>query len=369
MEGIEKSVIITLTLASIGAAKLILFYIITSKWICCSGGQKSILNIVSSCCKRACCGKEQQGDINSSDKDNHSTLCKSMNLVATVEVFHCFTKVVIIASNIAYLVILPDPDEGKLLNEKREQGRLMAYYLTYAMSYYEIAIILAIPLYIFVLTYICYHLELNRKGFCSYVKLGDLTFALIVTPVSNVYLHYVGGLYWVFIIIRVIFYCTTFVSVVIVGIRFFLAFCCIKCAEFACCTDEEVIEIRDCKHLIFEVGYQVFSITVNLLTGASALATYFTIAVIQTDPVRYAYLAFTALSCFNAIAATFYNAVLLRWVVLTEDEKANESIGSKTLEFLKIKAPSSHIAFVLGLTVQFGLIGLNVYIMLYGSLE
>ncbi len=206
-------------------------------------------------------------------------------------------------------------------------------------------------------------------GYCGYNKYVDLQFALTIAPFASVHQHYLGRFYWVFIIIRLFFYCTTFVAVVIVGVRFFIAYVCIKCVDIACCSNGEAIEIRDCKHLIKDVGLQLLSITVNLFTGASNLSTYFKIAVIQSDPVRYAYLAFTLLSCLNAIASTFYNAILLRWIAMKEDNKADESAGSKALEFLKFKAPSSHISFVLGLIISVSLIGLNSYILHSGSLN
>lgn len=118
--------------------------------------------------------------------------------------------------------------------------------------------------------------------------------------------------------------------------------------------------------LIVDVGLQLFSITINFFTSASALATYFKIGVIQEPPVQYAYLAVTVLSCVNAISSTFYNAVLLRWIVMKEENKADGSIGSRALHFLKFKAPSSHIAFALGLVIQVGLIGLNTHILCCG---
>ena len=191
----------------------------------------------------------------------------------------------------------------------------------------------------------------------------DIQIALTFSPFASVNLHYVGGLYWFFIIIRTCVYCITFTAAVILGIRVVIAIWCFKITDFVCCSNGEAVEIKNLKHLLKDIGLQLISIMNKLMTSSSALATFFKIGIIQRDPVKYAYMAFTVLSCFNAISSALYNAILLRWIVMKEDNKADDSCGSNTLEFLKNKAPSSHISFTLAVCINCGLIVLNSYIL------
>ena len=54
---------------------------------------------------------------------------------------------------------------------------------------------------------------------------------------------------------------------------------------------------------------------------------------------------------------------------MKEEDKADNSWGSRALEFLKVKAPSSHIAFTLAACINSGLIVLNAYILNYGKFQ
>ena len=134
------------------------------------------------------------------------------------------------------------------------------------------------------------------------------------------------------------------------------------CYDTPCCSDQSEIEIKNFKHSK-DVVLQLFSIVTKLLTGSSALATFFIIGIVQDEILRYTYLAFTLLACVNAIASILYNSILLRWVVMKEESKTEDKKMNKVLKFLKYKVPSSHISFALGLLINGGMIGLNSYIL------
>lgn len=355
-------------------------YWLCSKWICCKSEQPSLLGLLKARCMRKVYERGQQYGTIQEDGQTSQTvpLCSSRALLSTVVTLHNVSKVVLLLSNIVYFGYvcypndkLSDPRQQQAdiqQQQQQQQGQLFAYYITYSACIYEIIVIVGTPFHLMVLDCLCSHWDIN-SNFFSYLRMNDLLFVIQAAPFANAYLHYVGGYFWLFIMARLFYYSMTFVSSVVAGFKFFFNFLCIKCIEFTCCGNGEAVEIRDYKHLFREVSFQVFSITVNLLTGSSALSTYLKIAVIQRDPLRYAYLAFTLLSCFNAIAATFYNAVLLRWVVMKEDHKNDNSIGSMILEFLKFNTPSSHVTFVIGFIIQSGLIGLNSYILYSGNLQ
>ena len=235
-------------------------------------------------------------------------LCKSVNFVNSVAALHVFSKVVMVLANVTYLIcIVAKNTSDEPLSSKQEMGETLSYYLTFAGSIYEI-VFCALP----VLFAMCSHCwSVTTSTYCSYIRYGDLQFALAFSPFISVHLHYVGGLYWFFIAVRIFFYCTTFVAVVIVGIRFFIVICCFKIVDIACCSNGEAVEIRDCKHLWKDIGFQLVSLMIKLNTGSSALATYFKIGITQEGPVQTAYLVFTLLSCFNAVAGLLYNLAKL----------------------------------------------------------
>lgn len=387
-DDIKKTVIQTLFFALVMLLITVGTYVLNSKWICCCNGKRSLLDTLlvtmcvkkilqkiseikcCSCCYSCCCCKREEDEVDETseiknpNQRSNRPLCGSNALVNIVAFAHVSSKVIMVISNITYLIIISNVQKKPFFNPKQEEGRTLSYYLTFLGSIHEIIYILLLPIFL-AACHSCW--KITSKTFCAYLRYGDLQFALTFAPFVSVHLHYLGGWYWIFIVIRVVFYSTTFVAVVIVGIRFLIAVYCWKLVDIACCGNADAVEIKDFKHLFRDVGIQLITVMTKLLTGSSALATYFKIAVIQKDPVRYVYLGFTLLSCANAVASLLYNAILLRWVVMKEDDKADDSIGSKTLEILKFKAPCSHISFALGLIINLGLIGLNSYILGSGN--
>jgi hypothetical protein len=377
MDEDTESVKITLTFSVISAVVTIGTYIFTSKWKCCYNGEKSLLDVILArfkCSKKnETAGSYSTESQSKPDEDKRSEpvddtphqrdkppLCNSGSFVNFVVVLHIFSKVVMMIANIIYLSVTKFPMDDSELDPKQKRGMNLSYFITFIGSIYEIVYIFFVPIYVCFFSK-CWNLE--RAKFLSYLRYGDLQFALMVAPFVSVHLHYLGGVYWVFIFVRIFFYCATFVAVVIAGINFILGVCCFKLVEIACCSNNEAVEIKDFKHLFKDVGIQLVSLMLKLQAGSSALATYFKIGIIQDDPVQYAYLAFTLLICLNVAAGLFYNSILLRWRVMKEENKTDGSAGSKTLEFLAIKTPSSHVAFVLNICISGGLIALNSYIL------
>ena len=290
-------------------------------------------------------------------------LCYHSTFECLVCLLHILSKLALVIADIVYLVVTKQPDD-----DDQENGRALSYMLTYIGSIYEIALICVVPIGLY-LSSKCKKSELNTL--CATVRYGDLQCVLILAPIFSVHPHYLGGIYWIFIVVRIFFCCTTFVAVVILGIRFRITCMsnCLTLVDMMCCSSGEEVEIKDIKHLLKDVGLKLVTIVLKIFTGSSALATFFHIGYIQEPVVKYSYLGFTILSCVVAAVSALYNAILLRWAVLKEDNMADDSNPSKIMNFLKFKAPCSHFSFVLGFCTNAGLVALNSYILAAGNLK
>ena len=293
------------------------------------------------------------------------SLLSSTKLNRVVTILYIASKVVIIITNVVFFFFAKLEDDPSLSTEQKT-GKMFSYILTVGGFGHEIFSFLFIPI---LLCMFCKCWEITKETFGGYYRYYDLQLVLTVIPFINVHLHYLGGLYWIFIIIRACAYSITIIAAIILGIRAVIAIWCLKCSDIPCCSKTDAVEIKNWKHLFKDIGFLLVVLTIKITTGSSALATFFKIGIIQSDPVKFTYLAFTLFSCLNAVFSILYNAILLRWIVMKEDNKADESRGSKALEFLKFKVPSSHISFALAVCINCGLIVLNAYILNHGKFQ
>ena len=358
----ETSLYITLVLSILGCGYAICSYILTSKWICCCDN-KGLLGLLKECCCSRSDSEDTGGD----------PLCNSNGTIAFVSALHLLAKPVMIAVDITYFAIvgfnLKRVDLGfrevplSNLSSLKEAGRDTAELITAMCTLYEIIVIIFIPLYLSVC--VCtWNSKQENPGCMSFLevlRLGDLQMAAIFAPFSNVYLITLGGPWYILIGVRLAFYAITFAAAVIAGIRaIFLVCVCVYLCECGC--NREAVEIKNCKQLFISIPFKLISIGLKLMTCSSALSTYFTIGILQPFPVRIAYFVFSMLRGVTALFSLSFNAVLLRWELLKDDEKAKKTQFADILEFLNEYEPHAHLAFFADLVTYLGLIVLNIYI-------
>ena len=382
----QVSLYITLFL-SIGSLILsMIIYFSTVKWVCCSN--KSLLDyleprVTKFFKEKFTCNCIQRCFSDESEK-SEKPLFSNTATVSIASAIHILGKPVMIAADIVYLVII-----GSLVREAGLSGIDFSfgfhtrpsnntssiivaggiqtgYSLTFLFTVHEVVMIVFMPLY-FGFFWVCckWTKKLEKQGCVGYLEVlrfGDLEFAALFAPFGNVGLFILGGPWYILIVVRLAFYAIIFSTSVIAGVRAVWIICCC-CYLCECGCNNDNIEIKSWKHLISNILIKVVSIGLKLLTCSSALATYLTIGILQPFPIRVAYFTLTMLRGFSALFSLMFTASLLRYDVLSEEEKTNKhSRFGKVLGFFNDYEPQKHIAFVMDLVTYFGLIVLNIYI-------
>lgn len=245
-------------------------------------------------------------------------------------------------------------------------GQTFSSLVTFIAFVYEIVIILFFPIYGGFWWVCCWKKKLENGSSCSnfleFLRLGDLEFAFLFAPFSNVNLFYLGKYWYALLIFRLAFYSITFAAAVIAGIRFIFAIYCFVLCECAC--NSEAVEVRNFKHLILEVGAKMVIIALKLMTCSSALSTYLSVAIlVQNFAFRIAYFSFTLLRGVTAILSLSFTAALLRYTVLKEDEKEKNNRMTRLLGWLNENEPHVHISFIMDVITYGGLLALNFVIV------
>ena len=107
------------------------------------------------------------------------------------------------------------------------------------------------------------------RRYLEFLRFCDLEIVVLMAPYSNIHLYVLGGWWYLVLIVRLLFYAVTFAAAVIAGMRFI---CAIYCYVFcACGCDNDVLEIRNVKHLLVEIGLQLIPIFLKINTCSSAL--------------------------------------------------------------------------------------------------
>ena len=203
-------------------------------------------------------------------------LLSSIELKHVITFLYIASKVVIIITNIVFFGVAKLEDDPSLSAEQ-QTGRTLSYTLTVAGFAHEIFSILFIPI---LLCMCCKFWTITKQTFGGYYRYYDLQIVLTFAPFISVHLHYLGGPYWIFIIIRACAYSITIIAIIILGIPIW----CIKAADFGCCSKDEAVEVKNWRHLVKDIGLLLILLTIKITTGSSALATFFKIGIIQSDP-------------------------------------------------------------------------------------
>lgn len=364
----KTSLVLTILFSFFGLVAGIVSYVMFTKWTCCIEGTL-FAKIKQNFSK---------GDKDIDTDDSTPVLCDSPGLVNAISILQVLGKIVLVVVNGVYLGVVgwDQPGTIDILGTNKSTnlslaGKSFANLVTFISFVYEIVVIVYVPFHAGCLWRFCWLKQLqNGKGFgdfLEFLRLADLEFAFMFAPFSNVNLFYLGKGWYVVLIYRLVFYSVTFAAAVIAGVRFIFSIYCFIICECAC--NSEAIEVRNCKHLVLEVGVKMVVIALKLMTCSSALSTYLSLGIlVKSFAFRVAYFSFTLLRGVTAIFSLSFTAILLRHAVLKEDEKEDENRTIKVLNWLSKWEPHTHISFAIDMVTYGGLFALN-FIIVYGIMN
>ena len=378
----QTSLIITIILSFGGLAWAIFSYAFFTKWCCCKG--VSAFGKCKEKCKDICCQNEvtiseSRKEDEEHDQNNCKTICgecqQSHVVINAFTTFHVASKPILIILNCVYFGVVgfhaTNADIlglNKTTNLK-ETGASFANVLTFVIFVQELFTIIVFPIFSVFQWSFCFKRSLsenNNRGcskFMEYWRYGDLTYAFIFAPFSNVNLFYLGGWWYIAIVARLAFYSLTFATAVIAGLRFIYPILCAILCE--CASNENAVELRSFKQLFLDIGLKMVAVALKIMTCSSALATYLQIGIlVQSLGFRAAYFAFTMLRGITALFSLIFTAALLRWEALKEDERET----GKFLKTLYMYEPHVHVSFFFDMLSYCGLLVLN-FIIVHGILN
>ena len=397
-----SSLIFTIVASVVGLLWSLFSYPLFTKWCCCKGAsvwgkcwekcasvrQKCKEKAASVCqkCKKKC-GKVCEPSSEESCTDRCCThskvLCSSNAVVNALTFIHLASKPALIVVNIVYFASLGlHASAGKgghifdiigidPATDLKANGAAVANFITFIAFIQEILTIVIFPIFSVFQWVCCWKKRIgctaDDRGcskFMEYWRFGDLSYAFIFAPFSNVDLFYVGGLWYLAIFARLTFYSVTFAVAVIAGLRFIYAILCAILCE--CASNEDTVELKSYKQLFVDIGLKMVSIAMKLLTCSSGLSTYLKIG-IRVDSIgfRAAYFFFTILRGATAMFSLVVTAALLRWAALKDSEQESGSRFSKMLGWLNKYEPHVHVSFFFDMLTYGGLLALN-FIIVYG---
>ena len=270
-------------------------------------------------------------------------------------------KPLIIVVNIVYLVLNTNGDLDLFVNGK----------VNYFRYIIETSIIQETTFFIFgpaiaAFIWVCCWRQCRVKNCCrkflEYLRFNDLQLALLMAPYANTHLYSLGGWWYIVLMIRLAFYAITFASSVIAGMR---CVCACYCKFFCSCgCDSEVLEIRNIKHLLVEIGLKLIGIFLKLNTCSSALATYLKLGTRGGPSFQHAYLAFCVIRGITSLWSLGFTGAMLRWSVLKREHKWDDrSWLTKVLKWLNKYEPHVHVSFFFDMLTYFGLLVLNLVLI------
>ena len=301
--------------------------------------------------------------------------CPSNAVVNILSFVHLASKPALLIVNIAYLASLglhtSTGKDGQTLDiigtdpatDLKATGAAFANIITFAILIQEIVVIIIFPIVSIVQWVFCWKKSCSMK-FLEYWRFGDLSYAFILAPFSNIDFFYVGGWWYIAIIARLAFYSVTFAVAVIGGLRFIYSFYCVICCE--CASNEDSVELKGCKHLFLDIGVKMVSIALKLLTCSSALSTYLKTGIlVNSIGFRAAYFSFSMLRGVTALFSLVFASAMLRWAALKDSEQESGSRWSMRLGWLNRHEPHVHVSFFLDMLSYIGLLVLN-FIIVHG---
>ncbi len=268
----------------------------------------------------------------------------------------------IITVNIVYLILRYTDDLNQSLNEPA------GYYFTNftdIMMYQETAALISGPIND-AIYWVCCWRQCRTNNSCrkylEFLRFTDLQLVIIAAPFSNVHLYALGGWWYIVILVRLTFYAITFAAAVVAGMRFVCA--CYCKVFFTCGCDNDVLEIRNKKHLFLEIGFQLVPIFIKINTSSSAIATFVKLGDKGGPTFQATYAVFSMIRSITSLFSLIFSGAMLRWAVLKREHKwEDRSWLTKWLRFLNKYQPHVHGAFFFDMLTYFGLIVLNLILL------
>ena len=320
---------------------------------------------------------DEEDDIEKSSAEEHRPLLGSHTLVIIFTVLHLIAKPIVVAVNIVYLLkggnfiqwyffidILGNADTTT--SQLQSDARCFSENITNFCIFFETGVIVTGPISV-VIFWICFWRRHDRfranccRKFLEYLHFSDLEVAFLVAPFANIHLFFLGEVWYTVLIVRLVFYAITFSAAVIAGMRYVCALYCIYCCSCGC--NNDVVEIRNYKHLFGSLSFQLFSITLKLMTASSAFSTYLKLGIQGSYNFRLMYLTFTVIRGVSSLFSLGFSAAMLRWSVLKREHQMGRSCQSRILGFFDKYQLHTHTAFLIDIVSYLGLLVLNAMIV------
>lgn len=290
-------------------------------------------------------------------------LFRSSTIIFMFSLAQILARPLIIAGNIVYLALKL---KGDIINEFNEPEGYNFGYATDILLLQETVNLLIVPVTNAIYWACCWRqcrTNNSCRRFLEFLRFSDLQIVILLAPFSNVHLYALGA-WWCYLIIgvRLLFYGITFAAAVVAGMRFVCA--CYCKVFFTCGCDNDVLEIRNLKHLIFEVVFQIVPIFVKINTSSSAIATFMKLGTKGGYAFQSAYATFSLIRSITAIFSLGFSGAMLRWAVLKEEHKLGDSSWlTKLLRFLDKYQPHVHGSFFIDMITYFPLLVLNLILL------
>ena len=312
-------------------------------------------------------GTEEYQSITKDDdsEDLSGNFEESTPLLGSSAIIVLFTLVQLIARpfittvNLVYLVL-----NGKDYDGIGEDGGSVLNTAIYNSILYETILLIVGPAMYAIYWTFWRQCQGNNKcrKYLEFLRFCDLEIAVLMAPYSNVHLYALGGWWYLVLIVRLVFYAITFASAVIAGMRFICACYCIVFCTCGC--DNDVLEIRNAKHLVGEIGFKLIPIFFKINTCSSALATFLKFAHYGSPRFRQTFLAFSVIRGLTSMCSLGFSGAMLRWSVLKREHKWDDkSWLTKVLRFMDTYRPHVHMSFFFDMLCYFGLLVLNLILL------
>ena len=289
-------------------------------------------------------------------------LFSSSKVIFLFSLAHIIARPFIITVNIVYLALRLTKDLNRYLDEP--DGYSFTRF-TDAMMYQETGALIAGPISNAIYWVFCWRqcrTSNSCRRYLEFLRFADLQFVIIAAPFTNVHLYALGGWWYIVIIVRLMFYGITFAAAVVAGMRFVCA--CYCKVFFTCGCDNDVLEIRNKKHLFLEIGLQLVPIFIKINTSSSAIATFVKLGDKGGPHFQAAYASFSIIRSITSLFSLVFSGAMLRWAVLKKEHKwEDHSWLTKCLRFLNKYQPHVHGSFFFDMLTYFGLIVLNLILL------
>ena len=312
-----------------------------------------------------------------SEPQDRKPLLGSHALVTTFSVLHIIAKPVVIAVNIVYLLkgghflqwyffldILGNVNTT--VTELQNNATCFSENITNFCIFYETTFVITGPISVTIFWICCWRRHGNFRASCcrkylEYLRFSDLEMAVLLAPFANIHLFFLGEVWYTAVVVRLLFYAITFSAAVIAGMRYVCAIYCFFCCSCGC--NNEVVEIRNFKHLFGGLTFQLLSIFLKLMTASSAFSTYLKLGIQGSYNFRLMYLTFTVIRGLSSVFSLGFSAALLRWAVLKKEHQEGRTCLSWLLGLLDKYQPHTHMAFIIDIVSYTGLLALNIMII------